>query len=164
MTDITRYDTIIKQVLRELKVRGQQKEDYTQDCYLSLFQNQEKLDKIEDADKNKFASTICRSTIIDKYRKEKLEVKTDSLSLPKINNKASKISIPDSGITEDQLQEAILLLPYDEYKIVHSLYVEGKTLAETAKDYEITIARVRTKAKRGIIALKNHFEVRNGSL
>jgi RNA polymerase sigma factor (sigma-70 family) len=159
MNDITKYEKIIKEVLKELRVRSHQKEDFSQECYVALVENLDKLDSIYPDEQIKLAATICRRCIMNKYRKEGKEVQTDSLSLPRVNNKASKISIPDFGITEDQLQDAVRLLPYDDYKIVHSLYVEGKTIAETAKDYEITIDAVRYRAKRGIMSLKKFFEV-----
>jgi RNA polymerase sigma factor (sigma-70 family) len=156
-TDVTIYDQIILTCLSSVKIQAQQRDDLKQECYVALLQRWEEL---KDGNFD-LAKAICQTTI-ERSRKSETRLKKnlDSLSVPQVMNKAMKKYIQEEeGITEEQLQEAIRLLPYEEYKIVYSLYVEGKTQAQIGKEYGISQTSVHRKAKRGIIALKKHFEV-----
>lgn len=162
MTLVTEYESVILDIIRKLKVKKHQVDDMKQECYMILLEKQEELDNPNVRSKPDLAAKICRNRIIDIYRAEntiKNWIPTDSLSVPRIHNKASKIAISEVGITEEQLNDAVRVLPFDEYQVIYNRYIEGRTLDETVLDLGISKKVVRNREKRGIMALKKFFEV-----
>lgn len=162
MTEVTEYEPVILDVIRKLKVKRHQLDDMKQECYMILLEKQEELDSPTVRSKPDLAAKICRNRIIDIYRAEtadKNRLPTDSLSVPRIHNKASKIAISEAGITEEQLNDAVRVLPFDEYQVIYNRYIEGRTLDETVLDLGISKKVVRNREKRGIMHLQQHFEV-----
>lgn len=156
--DVTTYKSVIDTVLARLKVKSHQKEDFVQECYLALM---EKLDRLEEGAKTgedkSWAATICRDRVVQLFRKDNKTIKTESLDDPR--TKASRFKEIYSGIvTEVELQEAILKLPYDDYVVVYSIYVEGKSERKTAQDLNRTDWDIRATKQRAIKQLKTYFE------
>ncbi|OJY92210.1 MAG: hypothetical protein BGP13_08590 [Sphingobacteriales bacterium 40-81] len=57
--------------------------------------------------------------------------------------------------TTEELYMAIQSLSPKSSRVFTKLYVEGKTVAETAKELEITISTVKSHKKNGLALLKN---------
>ena len=170
--DLLQYKPVIDNIMAKLKVRKNDREDITQECYLALIQKQEHLEHgIRIGNDKNYVATICRSAILDLRRSEtqhkpgrdeKPEVHFDSLSDPRVYRKAAKVSIPkkpDPEATTSELEEAMLSLPFDEYRVIYELFVEGKTQEQAAKDLGVSERTVRTRNQRGIQLMKEYFEV-----
>ena len=161
--DVLTFKPVIKKVVDSLGVKSQQKEDTTQECYLVLLEKQSVLEKEQDP--TGLAFRICQNRIIDLWDREKTppvwatevpeekKVKVESLSNPVIAGRAAKIPALES----DGLADIRLTLPPDEYKVIHSLYVEGKSQERTAADLGVCRTRIRTLARRGIKKLREYL-------
>ena len=166
--DVLKYKPVIKKVLAELKVPHNQREDMSQECYIALIEKSAHLQKgIELGEENKYAAQICRSRVINLWRRNQHPYKTEdnlgprlvSLSIPQIRNQAERIAVQTPDVTDEQLQEAILSLPFDEYRVVYSVYVDGKSQRETSNDFGISRRQVANLLERGVQNLKKYFEV-----
>jgi RNA polymerase sigma factor (sigma-70 family) len=173
--NILEYKPVIDNVLAKLKVKKSQREDMTQECYVALLEKQHHLEHgILLGRGEAYASSICSSRVRDVWRKEnqtrpehkeKHHLKFDSLSDPRVYRKAIKISIPkeeELELTTAELESGILSLPFDEYRVVYEIYVQGKTQPQVAKDLGISERTVWDRNQRGIKLLKKYFEVEDG--
>src|SRR5665213_1004875 len=139
--DVLKYAPVIARVLAKLKVSKNQREDMTQECYVALLEKQKHLvHGLERGEDDKFAASICWSRIQDVRRKvnqnqpgHKTQIKAhlDSMSDPRVYRKVAKIGIPaiddDPEVTSEEMEAAVLSLPFEEYRVIYELYVEGKT-------------------------------------
>lgn len=57
--------------------------------------------------------------------------------------------------TTEELHIAIQRLPPKSSKVFTKLYVEGKSVAETAKELQVTISTVKSHKKNGLALLRN---------
>jgi len=58
-----------------------------------------------------------------------------------------------------QLHQHIAQLPEGCKKVFNKLYIEGKTVAETANELELTVSTVKTQKARGLQHIKNQFSI-----
>jgi RNA polymerase sigma factor (sigma-70 family) len=168
MIDITEYRPVIMKVLAKLKVRKDRREDMLQECYLALV---EKTDQLADPNIKSlpaYVARVCRNRVVDVWWKENQadrdhelpSIRFDSLSEPKVAHRAAKIGLPaPDRATDEELQEAILSLPLDQYRVIYNIFIEGKSQEQTADDLGLTRRGVRTILERGIKNLKLYFEV-----
>lgn len=166
--DPTKYEHVIKDVLMKLKIPIGFREDLIQECYLVLLQ---KKDFIQFARNDlNAAAVICRHRAIDwlrgetKYRsfdRVKLNIHPISLSDPSMKRKLEKISSPNSepNIADEPLYMGLFSLNLDEYRVLYSIYIDGKSQEATAGDLGITRSQVRILMRRGVKNLRKYFEV-----
>ena len=171
--DITKYAPVISGVLTKLKVKKQDREDLTQECYLALLEKRRHLERgIELGTENSFAASICRSKITDVWRREHQErgqyktkagVHFDSLSDPRVYRRAAKIGIPeiddDPEVEPERMEAAVLSLPFEEFRVIYELFVEGKGQDKVASELGISPRTVRNRKTKGILGLKKYFGV-----
>lgn len=168
--DILQFQPVIADVLRKLKVKRQQKDDFTQECYLALLEKKKHLEHgIEIGDGDNYAAVICRSKIKNIWRKEKdtkadgERVRLDSLSEPRIWRKAAKLGAKDlsleKDITPQQLESGLLSLPFDEYRVIYEIFILGKEKGKVADDIGVDVKTIWNRTQRGIAGLQKYFEV-----
>lgn len=171
--DFTQYEPIIKSVLVHTKVPKNQREDMSQECYVALLEKRKHLEHGIELDQERpYVASICRSRIMDVKRREGQQrgayktnpkLKFDSLTDPRTYWKASKIGIPvideDPNASPEQMEAAILSLPFDDYRVIYELFVQGKTQEKVATELGISPRTVWTRSQRGIQGLKKYFGV-----
>lgn len=171
--DITKYDPVISGILSKLKVKKQDREDMTQECYVALLEKRKHLERgIELGTAASFAASICRSRITDIWRKNnqqqpghktKPDLRFDSLTDPRVHRKAIKIIDPNADIgweaTSWELDDALFSLPFDEFRVLYEIFVESKTQDQVAQSLGITPRMVGTRQQKGIEGLKKYFGV-----
>ena len=86
MTDVTQYDSIIKATLSKKRVKKDQREDMSQECYVALLEREKELNP-------DLAGKICRTrieTILreqeQKRTKKEYRIKFVSADLPPLQN------------------------------------------------------------------------------
>jgi RNA polymerase sigma-70 factor, ECF subfamily len=163
--DITRYDSLIKSVLKSrigpIKIDRSQKEDLTQECYVALLENQ---DKLTAPDHEQHAEKICRARIVETmqptYAQKSKKAFLVSSDDPQIARQIEKIPIPEQGpISESQLYEAVKSLSEDDRQVIQLRFIDGLTQQQTCGKLGLTVETVKWRQKRGIAALKKYFEV-----
>jgi RNA polymerase sigma factor (sigma-70 family) len=156
--DVTKYEKTINELLSKFKIPRQDRDDAKQECFLHLMLNTDALSSAQN-DRD-FAEVLCKNRILDIMRGNKRGIKTESLDDPRSRQHAEKISgLLDLGITDEQLQEAVIKIPkYDQYQVIHSVYIEGKTEEQTAKDLKMTRRQVSFRKEKGIAAVKKYFQ------
>ena len=168
MIDITEYKPVILKVLAKLKVRKDRREDMLQECYLALVEKKDQLADPSIKSPSAYVARVCRNRVVDIWWKENQadrdhelpSIRFDSLSDPKTAHKASKIGLPSPDrATDEELQDAILSLPLDQYRVIYNIFFEGKSQEQTAEDLGLTRKRVRSIMERGVRNLKAYFEV-----
>ena len=156
--DVIKYKQTIDRLLSRLKVPRQDWDDVRQECYIYLFERAESLEKAENG--FGYAEVLCRNRIFDIMRENKKEVITDSLDDPRYKQKSFRTDgLLGLGISEEQLQEAVREIPiYDQYQVIHSIFIEGKTEEQSAKDLGLSRRQVQGRKEKGILAVKKYFE------
>lgn len=161
--DVTKYEKTINELLSRFKIPRQDRDDAKQECFLHLMLNTGALLSAQNdpaQNDRAFAEVLCKNRILDIMRGNKRVIKTESLDDPRSRQHAEKISgLLDLGITDEQLQEAVVKIPeYDQYQVIHSVYIEGKTEERTAKDLKMTRRQVQHRKEKGIAAVKKYFQ------
>lgn len=152
MIDVLKYKTVIDDVIKNMRVPGNLRPDMEQECYLALLEKQENLE----ADPS-CASAICRSAVAAVNRVRRKDNKTESLDEPRHGNREAS-NFLGMIVTDEQLQEAIMTLPYADYQVVWSLYFDGNTERTTAAELNITRRAVRTRRALAVLELRKYFE------
>ena len=162
MTDVTQYDSIIKTALSRKRVRKDQREDMSQECYVALLEREAELDP-------ELAGKICRTrieTILreqeQKRTKKENKIRFVSADLPSVSRLLSKIATEQEGpISETELYQAVDSLDENYRAAVREVYVNGLTQKDAAEKLEITIWSLRWKLSCGIMDLKLKLEVKD---
>ena len=165
MVDVTQYDSLIKQILVKLKIDRRQKEDMTQECYVALLENTAELE----SDPN-LAEEICHKRVSGIIREQKQEgvrkkdhVYFVSADDPSVAARLARIGIENSGpISESELYAAIETLNPEDREVIKLIFIDGLTQLAAADKLKITARAVRWRSKRGIMELRQKFEVPDG--
>lgn len=146
------YQPIVEKLLTELRVKARDRDDVRQECYLLLLENKPESEEL--------AREICKRRINTfqvtqqrekvRARKGKKDFAEPRAEIPGVNG---------TGITDEQLSDALVKIPvYDEYQVIHSIFVDGKTEEKTARDLGLTRNQVRGRKEKGIEFLKKYFK------
>lgn len=163
MTDVTQYDSIIKTAIRKKRVRKDQREDMSQECYVALLERERELDP-------ELAGKICRSRIEtvlreqdQRQKKKENRIRFVSADLPSVSRLLSKIAEEQEGpVSESELQEAIESLEGLTRLIIKAVYISGLTQPVAAEKLGIPLRTLQRRINRGIIELRRKFEVSDG--
>jgi RNA polymerase sigma factor (sigma-70 family) len=166
MADVTQYAPVIKIALTsriglgKIRLNKTQKEDLTQDCYVALLENQ---DKLTGPDHEDIALEICQKQVRNilrpwtGYSKPPELVSADDPSMARhLERIAAEI---EGEVSESELYQAIDSLPGEEQSVIRSLFIEGLTQAKTAEKLGISVDAMRWRQKCGIMKLRQKFEV-----
>lgn len=158
--DVTQYDSIIKTALRKKRVRRDQREDMSQECYVALLERETELD-------DDLAGKICRTrieTILreqeQKRTKKENKIRFVSADLPSVSRLLSKIASEQESETE--LYEAIDSLDESTRAVIRAVYVEGLTQPVAAEKLGIPLRTLQRRISRGIMDLRLKLEVSDG--
>lgn len=163
MADVTQYASIIKTAIRKKRVRKEQREDMSQECYVALLERESELDP-------ELAGKICRSRIEtvlreqdQRQKKKENRIRFVSADLPSVSRLLSKIADEQEGpVSESELQEAIESLEGLTRLIIKAVYISGLTQPVAAEKLGIPLRTLQRKINRGIIELRRKFEVPDG--
>lgn len=163
MTDVTQYDSIIKTALRKKRVRKDQREDMSQECYVALLEREDELNP-------ELAGKICRTRIEtvlrdqdQRQKKKENRVRFVSADLPSVSRLLSKIAEDQEGpISESELYEAIESLEDLTRLIIKSVYITGLTQPVVAEKLGIPLRTLQRRVSRGIMDLRLKLEVSDG--
>lgn len=157
--DVTQFSPVIKSVLRSLKVRRDQAEDLTQECYVKLL---EEVESIESAQSPKdMVARICRNHLLNIFRVK--TPRTDSLSDYKTYHRAAKVRNQEPEIpnlTTEELRDAIEELPNQEKITLTCLYLQGMTLQGAGFELGLTRKQIEWRRDKGVARLKERFNGR----
>lgn len=155
--DILKYQGVVEDILRKLRVPKEHKEDMSQTCYLELL---EKETLLEESDNPlDYAAALCRNRILDVWRSEGRQIPAESLDDPKTHHRATKTPAPLPKVDEELMREAMKTLTEEESDVVTRLYVEGYHRAEVAAALGIHTSTVDRRMRSGVAKLKSYFEV-----
>ena len=160
MTDVTQYESIIKTALSKKRVRRDQREDMSQECYVALLEREDELYP-------ELAGKICRTrieTILreqeQKRTKKENKIRFVSADLPSVSRLLSKIAAEQEGpVSETELYKAVDSLEESLRKVIQTVYVDGLTQPAAAEKLGIPLRTLQRRISRGIIELKLKFEV-----
>lgn len=159
MTDVTQYDSIIKAALSRKRVRKDQREDMSQECYVALLEREKELNP-------ELAGKICRTRIKAILREQDPEwikkenrIRFVSADPPSVSRLLSKVAVEQQGpISETELYEAIHSLDESLREVILAVYVEGLTQTAAAEKLGIPRRTLQRKISRGIMKLKSRLE------
>jgi len=162
MTDITQYDSIIKAALSKKRVKNDQREDMSQECYVALLERENELNP-------ELAGKICRTRIENIFReqeqkltKKQNRIRFVSADLPSFSRVLSKITVESDGpVTEPELYRAVDDLDPHYRESILAVYVDGLTQRDAAEKLGISLRTLQRRIDRGIMNLKLKFEVKS---
>lgn len=162
MTDITQYESTIKMALSKKRVKKDQREDMSQECYVALLEREDELTP-------EIAGKICRARIEAVLReqeqrdtKKEKRIRFVSADLPSFSRILSKISTDQDGqISESELYQAVDDLDPGYRESILAVYVDGLTQKAAAERLGITLWTLRWRINRGIMNLRLKFEVKD---
>ena len=162
MTDITQYESTIKMALSKKRVKKDQREDMSQECYVALLEREDELTP-------EIAGKICRARIEAVLReqeqrdtKKEKRIRFVSADLPSFSWILSKISTDQDGqISESELYQAVDDLDPGYRESILAVYVDGLTQKAAAERLGITLWTLRWRINRGIMNLRLKFEVKD---
>lgn len=152
--DPTKYNKVIRIVLSSLNIVKEDRQDYTQECYLELLRQEDALKNVAPESENQHVGQLCKTTVIDLLRAKSRKIHAYSLDDPRTRKEATQLP---EGVKSSDLRESINSLPPKQKTVIQSIFVEGKTQEETAHDLGMTRKIVRNLMDKGIVNLKNYF-------
>lgn len=120
----------------------------------------EKHEKFSDADSIKaYLYRIVRNDALKYLRKEKQQLAANKEVIYLYGNQSEKdcfTSLATAEITRELLN-AINSLPEECSKVFRLMYIEGKSIKETAESLQVSASTVKTQKKRGLEALRKRI-------
>lgn len=159
MPDVTQYQSVIEETVSRFRFLRKEREDMVQECYIALLENQSLIEAAEDPEKQ--VVSLCKKRLGQLGREAGKEVRTESLDTPAHTLKFADPGLTGllgSGITEEMLQEAILSLPFEQYRVIYARYVDGTTQVKLAQDLGLNRKTIQRLEAKGIKGLKIYFE------
>lgn len=128
-------------------------EDIAEESFIKLWSNREKIED-EKHLRNWLYKTAYHGCL-KWIEREKIKVKSEK-ALRLINETEEKDCTENiiRAETLRQVKEAMEKLPAQCKKVFYKLYIEGKTVAETANELQLTISTIKNQKARGIKLLK----------
>ncbi len=132
-------------------------EDITQESFLKIWNNFSSYDSA----KGKLYTwmlNIARNTAIDALKSKQ---ERNSLQNQNIENSVYVIDQQyQTDFNPDRigLKKMVEALPKDQLEILQKMYFEGYTQSEIAKDFEIPLGTVKTRARQAILKLRGIFD------
>lgn len=155
--DILKYQGVVEDILKKLRVPIEHREDMSQTCYLELLEKQHLLETSDNP--MSYAAVLCRNRVLDEWQSEKLKIPAESLDDPKTHHKAVKIPAVYVKFDEELIREAMKTLSEEESDVVTRLYVEGCHRAEVAAALGVHTSTVDRRMRSGVAKLKSYFGV-----
>ena len=128
-------------------------EDITEEGFINLWKKREKIND-ENGLKNYLYKIVYNGCL---RWVERQQTKKKVYELHILNNSAPEKSFIEKMIQTETLRlvrEAVHELPKECKKVFMKLYVEGKTVNETAKELNVTISTIKNQKARGIKLLR----------
>lgn len=109
----------------------------------------------------KYLYRIVRNDALKHLRKEKRSTANTKEVIYLFANEHEKDCFNSLVTTEliHELHQAINSLPAECKKVFQLMYIEGKTIQETAKALQLSTSTVKTQKKRGIVALRKSLHL-----
>lgn len=128
-------------------------EDIAEESFIKLWSNREKIED-EKHLRNWLYKTAYHGCL-KWIEREKIKVKSEK-AIGRISDTEEKDCTENiiRAETMRQVKEAMEKLPAQCKKVFYKLYIEGKTVAETADELQLTISTIKNQKARGIKLLK----------
>jgi RNA polymerase sigma-70 factor (family 1) len=136
----------------------QQAEDIVTEVAIKVWEKRNSL-KHATALKNYFYISV-RNACLDYLRQEEKKKNTET-ELVRMNNVASHDILENIIYTETlrRVETALLNLPPQCRKVFTHLFIEGKTLAETALELQLSIHTIKNQRQRGLKILRSTLTI-----
>ncbi len=162
MTDVTQYDSVIKTALKKKRVRRDQLEDMSQECYVALLEREKELNP-------ELAGKICRTRIETVLReqeqrqtKNENKIRFVSADHPYVIKLLEMLpEVKDEPISETELYAAINTLELLDAAAIRAVYLTGLTQKAASEKLGIPLRTLQRRINRGIMVLRRKFEVIN---
>lgn len=136
------------------------KEDFEQDCFVHLLEKQHYIEKMAEESDTKakhYVYGLCHNFILNLIRNIGKRNNTDPLQ--EAHNLKSE-DFHGFGVSEQDLDVAVKLLPKLEQKIVRDLFFSSKTEKDVGASFDRSQNWVRTRKERAIQQLREILENR----
>ncbi len=133
-------------------------EEVLQEAFWRIWNNADKFDSTQ----GKFTTwmfSIARRHAIDVYRKQQVRPQlADSANqddqLAQVADEMNVSQTASSNIEADQIRNAVAALPTDQRQVLEMAYFQGKTRREIAKETNIPLGTIHTRARLGLQRLQ----------
>jgi len=156
---IDRYGALIWSLARRLSRSSPDAEDATQEIFLDLWRNAGRFDESKGSEKL-FIAMLARRRLIDRLRKTRIEVPTESS--PEILESVA-CSDPDAGSetsTEaEQAKQALQRLRPEQRTVLELGLLYGFTQSEIAARLNMPLGTVKSLMRRGIMRVREVMNI-----
>jgi RNA polymerase sigma-70 factor (family 1) len=131
-------------------------EDIVGDVALKLWEKKEELENVTSL--KSYFYTCIRNASINWIRKEKSQFKNEEayLAFAPLNQQTALENIIRTE-TFRELEAAVDALPTQCRKVFIKLFVEGKSLSETAEEMNLSLSTIKNQRQRGIKLLRRQL-------
>lgn len=154
-----RYAPSVVGYMRRRGLSPEAAEEITQDVMLSVWRKAEHYD-VRKAPLRTWVFAIARNRFIDQLRRSARPMPDPSD--PCWVETMHEPSGPERQVVEQrreaQLQQALAKLSPEHRAALTSLYIEGRTNAETASELGVPVGTVKSRARRALAALRGQLE------
>ena len=148
------FGDLVWSIARRLSTSGADAEDAAQEVFLELWQKADRYDP-EIASEATFIAMIARRRLIDRLRKNRTRVGTESLDLDIFSNQSD--STEDAELRDEAAKAAKCLgrLPDQQQQVIALSVHQGASHRVISERLNIPLGTVKTFARRGLIQIRD---------
>ncbi|MBL7816225.1 MAG: RNA polymerase sigma factor [Saprospiraceae bacterium] len=150
------YAPMLFGIISKIVGNGEDAENLLQDCFVKIWKHIEQYD----ASKGRFATwliNIARNTAIDFIRSKAFIQRGKNQTMDNLVSLGQNLSTTLHTDTLDLRQLVNKLTPQCR-EVIEWMYFDGFTQQEIAENFNIPLGTVKTRARMGLLALKEYFE------
>ncbi|MCX2740922.1 RNA polymerase sigma factor [Pontibacter anaerobius] len=149
------YSATLYGVILQIVKTEEVAEDVLQEAFIKIWKS---FDKYDETKGRLFTwmINICRNLAIDKIRSREHRMKVSSDTIPEKH----RPEFTRSAFNPDHIgvRDVVEQLSPDQKKIIDLMYFEGLTQSEIAKEYNIPLGTVKTRARSAVKLLSKLFK------
>lgn len=152
------YAPKINQYMLKMGASSACADELTQEAFLAVW-NKARLYCPQKASPSTWLYTIARNKFFDLMRRER-RAQLNSILYPSGNRENENTDEHLSQIqVQKEVRDALHELPQNQYEIVFKMYMEGKTQDHIAKELDVPVGTVKSRARLAYAKLKKQLDV-----
>lgn len=103
--------------------------------------------------------TIARNKYIDEVRRERRSQLNSILYASHQIERSESSDVFENYERQTHIEKALVSLPKQQYDVVYKMYMEGQTQEEIAREYDVPVGTIKSRARLAYKKLRQEIEV-----
>jgi RNA polymerase sigma-70 factor, ECF subfamily len=151
---LQRYGGLVYSLVRRLAGTSPDAEDAVQEIFIEVWKRADRFDPATSSEVT-FISMISRRKLIDRYRKTRTRVTTETLlESPSVDAGTTQLDLDDELAP---VRKLLAQLPEEQHRVLLLAVCDGFSHQEVSDQTGLPLGTVKTYIRRGLMFLRDHL-------